>query len=68
MTLAIKPLHPLFAAKLRGVDLAGNVDLAMQQAIEQAMDRYAVCVLPDQNLDDEGSAGPATRAGRCSTS
>jgi hypothetical protein len=42
MTLAIKPLHPLFAAELRGVDLAGNVDLA--------------------------SAGPTTRAGRCSTS
>jgi alpha-ketoglutarate-dependent 2,4-dichlorophenoxyacetate dioxygenase len=63
MNLAIKPLHPLFAAELRDVDLAGDIDLPMQQAIEQAMDRYAVCVLPGQRLDDERQIAFSLRYG-----
>lgn len=50
MNLAVKPLHPLFAAELRGVDLAGDIDGATERAIEQAMDQYVVCVLPAQKF------------------
>lgn len=41
MDLASRPLHPLFVAELRGVDLSRDIDLATQQAIEHAMDEYA---------------------------
>lgn len=50
MNISIRPLTPLFAAELRGADLAGDIDLATQQAIEYAMDQYAVCVLPAQKF------------------
>lgn len=63
MDLAINPLHPLFAAELRGVDLGGDIDLAAEQAIEHAMDRYAVCVLPEQTLDDERQIAFSRRYG-----
>ena len=53
MERAMKPLHPLFAAELSGVDLAAGIDAPTRDAIERAMDRYAVCVLPNQNLDDD---------------
>jgi alpha-ketoglutarate-dependent 2,4-dichlorophenoxyacetate dioxygenase len=53
MTLAITPLHPIFGAKITGVDLGNAVDEDTRRAIERAMDDYAVCVLPDQRLDDE---------------
>ena len=53
MKHAVKPLHPLFAAELTGVDLAGSIDATTQNAIARTMDQYAVTVLPDQRLDDE---------------
>ena len=53
MSLAVTPLHPLFAAKITGVDLSEPIDPATRGAIERAMDEHAVCVLPDQRLDDE---------------
>ena len=54
MTLTATPLHPLFAARITGVDLSAAIDENMRQAIERAMDEHAVGVLPDQRLDDEG--------------
>jgi len=53
MTLAVTPLHPIFAAEVTGVDLSKPIDEATKCAIEHAMDEYAVCVLPDQRIDDE---------------
>jgi alpha-ketoglutarate-dependent 2,4-dichlorophenoxyacetate dioxygenase len=53
MTLAVTSLHPLFAAKVTGVDLRNRIDESTQRAIERAMDDYAVCVLPGQQIDDE---------------
>jgi len=53
MSLAITPLHPLFAAKVTGVDLRHPIDEGTQRAIERAMDDHAVCVLPDQQIEDE---------------
>src|SRR3979490_1995822 len=53
MSLAVTPLHPLFVAKVTGVDLRNPIDEGTQRAIERAMDDSAVCVLPDQLIDDE---------------
>jgi alpha-ketoglutarate-dependent 2,4-dichlorophenoxyacetate dioxygenase len=53
MSLSATPLHPLFAAKIMGLDLSMPIDQGVAQAIERAMDEHAVCVLPDQRLDDE---------------
>jgi len=53
MELVITPLHPLFVAKITAVDLSKPIDKDVQRQIELAMDAYAVCVLPDQNLEDE---------------
>src|SRR5882672_8480459 len=53
MTLAVTLLHPLFVAKVTGVDLRDRIDDGTQRAIERAMDDYAVCVLPGQLIDDE---------------
>src|SRR5215468_10343089 len=49
----VTPLHPLFVAKITGVDLGRPIDETTQGAIERAMDTYAVCVLPGQNLENE---------------
>jgi alpha-ketoglutarate-dependent 2,4-dichlorophenoxyacetate dioxygenase len=53
MDLAVTPLHPLFAARIAGADLSQPVGESLARAIERAMDQYAVCVLPDQQLDDD---------------
>src|SRR5438105_1307220 len=53
MTLTVRPLHPLFAAEISGVDLCRPIDAATQREIERAMDEFAVGVLPDQPLGDE---------------
>jgi alpha-ketoglutarate-dependent 2,4-dichlorophenoxyacetate dioxygenase len=53
MELAATPLHPLFVARITGVDLSKPIAEDAQRAIERAMDEHAVCVLPDQHLEDE---------------
>ena len=53
MPLSVKPLHPLFAAELTGLDLRRPVSEADARAFVAAMDRYAVAVLPGQFIDDE---------------
>jgi alpha-ketoglutarate-dependent 2,4-dichlorophenoxyacetate dioxygenase len=63
MDLAIRPLHPLFVAEVRGADLSRDIDVATQRAIEHAMDEYAVCVLPQQKLDDERQIAFSRRYG-----
>jgi alpha-ketoglutarate-dependent 2,4-dichlorophenoxyacetate dioxygenase len=63
MDLAVTQLHPLFVAELKGVDLSRDIDAKTQQAIEHAMDEYAVCVLPGQKLDDERQIAFARRYG-----
>jgi alpha-ketoglutarate-dependent 2,4-dichlorophenoxyacetate dioxygenase len=51
--LPVRQLHPLFAGELSGVDARGPLDPAAIGATTEAIDRYAVLVLPDQELDDE---------------
>ena len=53
MSLVVTPLHPLFAARITGVDLSRPIEQDVQRAIERAMDERAVCVLPDQRIEDE---------------
>jgi alpha-ketoglutarate-dependent taurine dioxygenase len=52
MNLAATPLHQLFAAKITGIDLSKPIDEGVQRAIERAMNEYAVCVLPNQGIED----------------
>jgi alpha-ketoglutarate-dependent 2,4-dichlorophenoxyacetate dioxygenase len=53
MALQLTPLHPLFAAEVRGIDLRTTPDAAACAEIHRAMDRYAVLVFRDQHLDDD---------------
>ena len=53
MSISIKRLHPLFAAEMSGIDVAGGIDPSTQCAVQDAMDEHAVLVLPNQGLDDE---------------
>jgi len=53
MVLAVRPLHPLFAAEIGGVDVGRPLDAATLRALNDAIDRYAVLVFHDQDLDDE---------------
>ena len=51
MTLAFSPLHPLFAALAKGIELSVPLDLGVVREIEAAMDQYAVLVFRDQLID-----------------
>lgn len=53
MELDIRPLHPLFAAEVVGVDLRERPSPELVAAIDAGMDRYAVLVLRDQHIDDD---------------
>jgi alpha-ketoglutarate-dependent 2,4-dichlorophenoxyacetate dioxygenase len=53
MTIETRQLHPLFFAEVTGIDLRRPLDAETVGAIVAAMDRYAVCVFPGQDLSDE---------------
>jgi alpha-ketoglutarate-dependent 2,4-dichlorophenoxyacetate dioxygenase len=53
MELAIRQLHPLFAAEVSGLDVGRPLDGTTVAALMAAIDRYAVLVFPGQSLDDE---------------
>jgi alpha-ketoglutarate-dependent 2,4-dichlorophenoxyacetate dioxygenase len=53
MSLSIRPLTPVFAGEVSGIDCRRPLDPAEITAIEQGMDRYAVLVFRDQPLTDE---------------
>jgi alpha-ketoglutarate-dependent 2,4-dichlorophenoxyacetate dioxygenase len=53
MNLEITQLHPLFVGEVIGIDVGRPFDADMVAALNAAIDRYAVLVLRDQNLDDE---------------
>jgi alpha-ketoglutarate-dependent 2,4-dichlorophenoxyacetate dioxygenase len=46
------PLTPLFAARIEGVDVARGIDGATMAGLRDALDRFAVLVLPGQVIDD----------------
>lgn len=53
MPVAIRPLHPLIAGEVSGVDITKPLSREDVAAIEAGMDRYAVLVFHDQPFDDE---------------
>jgi alpha-ketoglutarate-dependent 2,4-dichlorophenoxyacetate dioxygenase len=53
MALQFTPLHPLFVAEVKGIDLHTTPGPEICAEIDRAMDRYAVLVFRDQQLDDD---------------
>ncbi len=56
MPVSIRPINPRradFVAEATGIDIAAGVSKADAAEIEAAMDRYAVLVLPGQEITDE---------------
>ncbi len=56
-TLTCHPLHPLFAAEVRDVDLCASACESLAAEIETAMDQYAVLVFRNQALDEAQQMG-----------
>ncbi len=61
MSLAFRPLHPLFAAEAGPVDLRRAADRETLEEIRAGMDRYAVLVFRDQPLSGEEQLAFAER-------
>ncbi len=53
MTIAIRPLTPVLAGEVSGVDITRTLARDEVAAIEAGMDRHAVLVFHDQKLTDE---------------
>jgi alpha-ketoglutarate-dependent 2,4-dichlorophenoxyacetate dioxygenase len=53
MPVAIRPLHPVFAGEVEGVDCRAPLDAAEVAGIEVGMEEYAVLVFRDQNITDD---------------
>lgn len=53
MAVAIRQIHPVFCGEVSGVDLRQQLTPDEARAIEAGMDRYAVLVFHDQNINDE---------------
>ncbi len=66
MTLTITPLHPLFVARIEGVNLRSNHTQAVMTEIEAALDQYAVVIIPDQHLDDDQQIAVSEQLGELS--
>jgi len=61
-TLQARPLHPLFAGELTGVDVRALDERGMAE-LRALMDRFAVLVIREQQFADEEQAAFATRLG-----
>ena len=61
--LRLTPLHPAIGASVAGIDLSRPITEAQRDAIDDAMERYAVLVFPRQPLDDEQLFAFANRFG-----
>lgn len=53
MPVSIRPLHPVFAGEVSGIDCRAPLTDDEVAAIEAGMDRYAVLVIRDQHISDE---------------
>jgi alpha-ketoglutarate-dependent 2,4-dichlorophenoxyacetate dioxygenase len=54
MPLTAEPLHPLFAARVTGLDMTRPLAAEEVAEVRALMDRYAVCVYPNETpLDNE---------------
>jgi alpha-ketoglutarate-dependent 2,4-dichlorophenoxyacetate dioxygenase len=53
VSIIVTPIHRDFVAEISGIVLAAPLDAAGRDAIEAAINRYAVVVFHDQKLNDE---------------
>jgi alpha-ketoglutarate-dependent 2,4-dichlorophenoxyacetate dioxygenase len=53
VSITVTPTHPDFVAEIFGIDLAQPLQPTDRDAIEDAINRYAVVVFHDQKLTDE---------------
>ncbi len=51
--MQVSQLHPLFVGEITGLDTSAPVTAETVQAVEEAMAKYAVCVIRDASLKDE---------------
>ena len=63
MSIDVEPMHPLFVAKVTGVELARPVPAADFALLEAAIDRYAVLIFPGQAIDDDQQIAFSARFG-----
>lgn len=63
MSLAVEPLHPLFAAEVRGVQVCEPMDDATFAFIRDAFEEHSVLVFRDQRLSDDGHVAFSRRFG-----
>ena len=59
----VEPLHPHFAAEVRGLDLGRPLDAATLRQIKDAFARYSVLVFRDQDVTDEQQIAFSERFG-----
>src|SRR6202023_1076145 len=57
MSVTIRPIHPVFAGEVTGIDISRPLDTEQVAAIEAGMDRYAVLTFRDQPLTDDQQLG-----------
>jgi alpha-ketoglutarate-dependent taurine dioxygenase len=50
-SLELEPLHPLFAAKLHGLDLSQRLSDEILAEVLKAFETHSVLVFPTQDLD-----------------
>lgn len=53
MPLTLTPLHPLLGARVEGLDLTRPLTPGEASEIHAAMEKFAVLVIPNQNIDDD---------------
>ena len=59
----LRPLHPVFAAEVTGIDLRQDLPDATIEAIEDAIAQYAVLVFPGQDITDDQQLAFSRRLG-----
>lgn len=67
MSLTIRPLHPLFAAEISGVEVCRAADEPTFAQIRAALDEHSVVVFRDQALNDDGHVAFSRRFGPLET-
>jgi alpha-ketoglutarate-dependent 2,4-dichlorophenoxyacetate dioxygenase len=63
MALELRPLHPLFAAEVSGLDMRRPLTPEQVTEVVAAMDRYAVLVFRDQAMEQEEQVAMAGQFG-----
>ena len=53
MAVSIRPLHPVIAGEVTGIDCRESLSADQVAAVEAGMDQYATLLFRDQNITDE---------------